>query len=163
MAAPNPQPPPPPALPQPDFGRVSTAFQDISTAADNISTATDTLGLELRRLSNLQPLAFNQLVLDQLTLMNQNFARLEQRLTHNQNDTTKLHNNQRVLGNSTATLLPLRDPATGLVIQNCPNTTAQIRTLSNQRAVQLLTILQIPVPATLAERRNALCSAFFLG
>ena len=105
-------------------------------------------------MNNLQPVQLAQQILARLDNSDRNICTL-------QNDLVRAQNVQKLAGNSRATLLHLRNPQTGLVIPNCPNTVGQINILSGNLADEILQILRVPAPASLAAKREAVGCAFF--
>jgi hypothetical protein len=78
-----------------------------------------------------------------------------------ENDTISSQNAARLAANLSASLLPLRDLQTGNTIPGCPTTFAEIGSLSGAEAARILQALQVPVPASLAAKRDEVRRQFF--
>ena len=133
-----------------------------------ISAAFQTLGAAFQTLA-VEIVAVFQQILDRLTAIDnaaqvnnhQILARLTALENRETNRDIKTRNGHRfAIDEDAATPFePLISIETGLPIPNCPQTFAAINRLPARVAAGILEALQLPVPGSLAEKRNSLHGA----
>jgi superfamily II RNA helicase len=179
--------------------------EDILDTPDyvKIGAAFDTLGTEIPRIKNVEPIRQHRELLDILREVQQSQKDLQQSqkdlqqsqkdLQQNQkaqgetlksihksiqsiettqrgfhrdliireNATTQIRNKTSLAADPTSLLLPLRNPATGETIPNCPTSSAEIYGLSTAEATRILQALQAePIPTALAAKRSRVLKLF---
>lgn len=144
-------------------------FETIATGIENVSGGLNAIRGELERFANLQPVQQGQQIQEinqTLRLILQVIERnhvdittritaINTRITAIDNSNIQLRNRLNNVSNPSANILPLRHPQTGNFIENCPTTFAQINRLSAIEATRILRILGVPIPSTLALKREA--------
>ncbi|ELR04210.1 hypothetical protein VC83_08001 [Pseudogymnoascus destructans] len=126
--------------------RLTVIESTLDQQSRRLTVIESTLDQQSRRLTIIES------TLDQLA---NNFQETSRRLTAIENTQIRNSNSQRLHYDSLAIISPLLDPETGVAIRNCPNTIAAIYTLSAHRATRILGILQVPIPASLEAKREA--------
>lgn len=147
--------------PQPDFNQTSEACTSISDGFHVLAT-------QLPRLVNVDYNRQQEQIIRILQNLERSVAEIKQilqqhdrRFTDIDNRLIQLGNSQRHFSDPTATLVALRNPQIGEAVANCPTTVAQINRLTGAQATSILQILGVPVPNTLASKRDAVRTQFF--